>query len=316
MPCYDNYITIDGTTPSRSGLYAVDLPGVDLSMLSLLTKEDQADYEEFWVMIYKKAWDNLIADVSAKLQKVFYIDTKIVSRETSKYKTGLNSGSALAGVTIEFKLPKYAKIHIVSVDVKSAQDYASPEVVIEVYDTDADGDLLSTTMQEVSEGKNTIFIDQDYDVDKVFVAYDPAALSFYQTENKRYDTSYLYWSCDACEFNYCGSYTGIIKQVGGGGLNVKFNVVCSIDKFVCENINLFKQAFYYRIGLELVTERRFGNRLNKYMTMTLERQEELMGFYNAQYTQFLSVSLDTQQMDEDPYCFRCKELVSKRGQIP
>jgi len=314
MLCYDLYITTDRTIPSRSGLYAEDLPGVDSSIWELLKKEDQTE-EDFWEMIYKKAWDNFISDLNHALQGKFYVDTKLVSRETSQFKTDVNFATGLSGVTIEFTLPRYARLHIVSVDVFSDQAYQSPEAIIKVYHNDESGDLLSETSQEVGEGKNTIFIDQDYEVNKVFVSFDPETYAFRETENKRYSTPYIYFGCDECLFD-CGGYQGRILQVNGGGLNVKYNVFCSPEKFACENINLFKQAFFFRIGLEIIYERRFGNRLNRFMTMTLERQEELMEFYNTNFVDNLARSIKSQNMDEDHYCFTCKELVSKRASIP
>lgn len=314
MACYDNYITTDRSIPSRSGLYAVDLPGMEPSMWELLAKEDQ-DGEEFWAMIYKKAWDNFISELTHQLQDRFYVDSKLISRETSQFKVELNTSIGLAGVTIEFNLPRYARLHVVSVGVNSADNYDSPEVLIQVYEDDENGELLSEHSQEVSEGRNTIFIDQDYEVDKIFVAYDPEVYSFKQTENKRYDTPYISWGCDECAFD-CGGYRGKIVQINGGGLNVKYNVYCSAEKFACENINLFKQAFFYRIGLEIVTERVMGNKLNKFMTMTEERYEQFLEYYTKTFSENLSRSMRSQNMAEDPYCFTCKEIVSKRSSTP
>lgn len=285
-------------------------------MLELLKRADQTEVSELWQLLYTNAWNNLIGDVTAKLQGKFFVDTKIVSRETSQFKESINGAATLAGVKIVFTLPRYAKIHIVSVDVQSQADYDSPECVIQVYDTDADGDLLSEDGQAIETGKAIIFIDRDYDVSSLFVAYDPAVLSFKSTENKKYVTPYLLWSCDECTFIYCDSYVGTITQVNGGGLNVKYNVICSVDKYVCENINLFRQCLYYRIGLEIMAERRFGFRLNKYVTMTLERQQELWNFYTEQYQNFLGVALDSQQMQEDPYCFKCQGVVGIKSEVP
>lgn len=285
-------------------------------MLELLTKEDQVDYLDFWEMIYKRAWDNFISDLTHALQDKFFVDSKLVSRETSQFTTGVNTAGGLAGVTIEFQLPRYARLHIISVDVWSSLDYASPEFTVSVYDEDADGDLLSETSQELTEGKNTVFVDQDYEVDKVFVAFDTDQFALRPTENKRYlDSPYVNYSCEECWFD-CGGYLGKVVQINGGGVNVKYNVVCSIEKFACENINLFKQAIYYRTGLEMVVERMLGNRINKYMTMTEERQDELMLYYSKEYEKNLGQAVRSQNMMEDPYCFTCKEMISKRGSTP
>lgn len=314
MTCYSGYITQNRTIPSRSHLYAEDLPGIDSGLWEALNKSDQ-DPDEFWEMIYEKAWNNFISDLTAALQGKFYVDSKLISRETSQLKHDVNLSADIAGVTIEFKLPRYAKIHIVSVDVFSDQEYASPEWLISVYDTDENGELLSESSESLSEGRNTIFIDQDYEASKLFVAFDPAIFAFRETENKKYNTPYYTWSCDECAFD-CGGYEGKIKQINGGGLNVKYNVICSVEKYACENINLFKQAFFFRIGLEIIFERRFGNRLNKYMTMTLERQEELMTFYNSNFVDNLERSVKSTDMTEDPYCFACKHLVTSKSSTP
>lgn len=316
MSCYDEYITIDPSTPSRSGLYAVNLPGVELSMLELLTKEDQADYLEFWEMIYKRSWDNFISDLTGELQDKFFVDSKLVSRETSQFNAGINEAGGLAGVTIEFQLPRYARLHIVSVDLWSAQDYASPEFQVKVYDQDADGDLLSTTSQPIVEGRNTVFIDRDYETSKVLVTFDTDDYQLRPTENKRYTTfPYITYNCQECLFD-CGGYQGRVTQYNGGGLNVRYNVVCSVEKFACENINLFKLAFFNKIGLELVIERRLGNRINRFMTMTEERQDEFMAYYTTEYNMHLKRSVRSQHMMEDPYCFTCKEAVSAKASTP
>jgi len=315
MTCYQNYVTVDRSIPSRSGLYANDLPGVELAMGDLLTKEDQANADEFWEMICKKAWDNFISELTHALQDKFYVDSKLISRETSQFNTSI-SGSGLSGVTIEFQLPRYARLHIVSADIWGVDAYSSPEFEVKVFDQVEDGDLLGTFTQETEEGANTIFIDQDFNTNKVFVAFDADIYSLRQTDNKRYlNSPYINFTCRECYFD-CGGYAGRITQENGGGLNVKYNVVCSVEKFACENINLFKQAFYFRIGLELVYERMLGNQINKYMTMTLERQDELLSFYETKFNQNLERSVRSQSMFEDPYCFSCKSMVSKRTELP
>lgn len=318
MPCYENYITIDPSTPSRSGLYAVNLPGMELAVFNSLPREDQADYLEFWSMIYKRAWDNFISDLTDAMQSKFYVDSKLVSRETSQFSDSLNLSTGLAGVTIEFALPRYARLHIVSADLITENGYASPEFELQVRNDSADGELLYSTTDELTSGRDSVFIDQDFEVNKVFVGYDADVYTLRSTELKRYNnlySPYYYFDCNTCEFD-CGGYKGRIEQINGGGLNVKYNVVCSIEKFACENINLFKQAIFHRVGLELVYERIFGNRLNRFMTMTLERKDEFLTFYNTEYMKFLNQAVKGQNMKEDTYCFSCRDIVSVRSQTP
>lgn len=314
MPCYTDYIGLDRTLDSRSGLYAEDLPGVEIALLEGLQKPEQDDYLETWEMIERNAWNNLIGDLTERLQDKFIIDLKLLSRETSQFKDDANGATGLAGVLIGFNLPRYAKIHIVSVDVYSEAEYDSPEATIEFYD-DEGGELLHSVSSEITTGKNTINVDHDFETDKVFIAFNPEENSFRSTENRKYLTPYISWSCDECAWD-CGHYRGTVKQIYGGGLNVKYVVYCSIEKFLCENINLFRSAYYWAIGIALIHERRYGNRLNRFMTMIIERAEELTDFYKTEYEKYLNSAVKNQNIEEDPYCFSCRRVVSKRTSLP
>lgn len=287
-------------------------------MLEHLTKTEQEDYVAFHEMIERRAWLNLVSDASIALQDKFFVESKIVARETSQFTSEVNTGQGMAGISIEFDLPKYARIHIVSVDVMSAEDYQSPEGQIIIFDGDASGQVLAEVSNTLSEGRNTIFVDQDFEVSKLFIAFDPESYQFRKTEIKRYNSYYGSWDKLSCTFPCYGQYgyQGTIKQINGGGLNVKFNVVCSIEKFVCENINLFKKAFFYRYGAELMDEALLGNRLSKYTTMTEERATERSEYFGTKYTSNIDEAIKSHNIIEDPLCFKCKNTVMSKSIIP
>jgi hypothetical protein len=111
-------------------------------------------------------------------------------------------------------------------------------------------------------------------------------------------------------------YSGTVTQENGGGLNVKYNVVCSVEKYVCENINLFKTAYWYRIGVELMDEALLGNRLNRFTTMTEERATERSGYFGTKYTNNITEATKSANIKEDPICFSCKNTVHAKTVIP
>lgn len=313
--CFDDYITIsEATAESRSGYYATDLPGIDRDLLDGIARNQDVspadDADNIWETIYKRAKNNLVSDVSKNLQDKFFLDLKIISRETSVITDTLNTGSSLAGVTLEFNLPKYAKLHIISIGVYSASVYGSAPI-FKVYDTDQNGELLETITTAISLGRNTINVDSDYEADKVFIAYNPATYSFRQTENKYYANSYNYFDTVMCDQCFYGDpdFRGSVVQINYGGLNIKYVVYCSIEKYVCENIVLFKDALLYKIGHEITVERRLGERLNQYTLMIKERWDELEGFYKAQYEQNLMNTINSANIHEDDLCFSCKNTV-------
>lgn len=317
MACPTDLITTDKSIPSRLGLYANGLPGVTLSLFDDLTKDEQEDYLEFWDDIYQRSWDNFVSDVQTLLADKFHIDLKLISRETSKYQAGLNEASGLAGVLIEFPLSRYSRFHLVSISVKSnAAVDTSPGAAFPIYD-DEDGNLIDTVYGELVAGLNEVPVDQDFDTqtDKIFVAFDPEEVSLKKTENRYFDTDEISSDKLSCSFP-CGYGEGSVRQINGGGVNVKFNIYCSIAKVICENINLFKMAFWYRIGVELMIERRLTDRMGRFVNMTEERAVELMTIYQGEYDKHLKNSVKSLNMREDPVCFQCGSIVDASTVLP
>lgn len=316
--CFDNYITLsESVLPSRSGRYATDLPGIDINMIDAIARDDSQDSDDIWPTIYKRAYRNLISDSSKNLAQKFYTDLKLISRETSSFKTDTNSNQGYAGITLEFKLPRYAKVHIISVGVNSLQNYTTPGFELRFFENDQNGDELDSITEDVSIGKNTINIDQDFEVDKLFIAYNASTYSLKQTENKFFATPYNYFDTVTCDFCFWSDeWRGSVVQINGGGLNVKYLVYCSSEKFVCENIKLFEQALLYKIGHEITVERRLGERLNQFTIMTKERWDELEGFYKAQYEQDLMNTINQSNIPEDQVCYACKNTVMVESLLP
>ena len=311
MSCYSRYITTDRSSPSRSGLYAQDLPGVDAGIWSKINKESQTP-GELWTMLNDKAWQNLVSDVTSKLQDKFFVDSKLVSRETCTFKNSINDSTDPAGVNIKFELPRYARIHVINAQVHNPSDYAK-DVIVTI--GDKDGNQLFRVTQSVDPGIQDIFIDQEFDQCELVITYNAVDVDLYATETKYYRTGLRQYSCNTC-VNDCGGYIGQVTIINNGGLNVVYNVLCSIEKFVCQNINFFKEPFFYRIGLEIVTELRLGHRLNKYMTMTEERQDELLSYYDDLYQKKLEESIRSHNILEDQFCFTCKQIVQTVASLP
>ncbi len=317
MSAWDDYITLNTDIPSRSGLYANLLPGVTVALFADLTKDEQADLNECFADIYRIAKINLAGDVQGKLGNKFHYDQKLVTRETSKFLATENIASQLAGIKLESVLPKYARLHVISVGVFSEEDLASPGLEINFYDTDENGELLLTLDEGINSGRNTLNVDADFEVDKLFIAFNPANFRLRGSENKFYNVAgFDKLSCTfPCGYPGYG-YGMSVNQIGGGGLNVKFVVTCSIDKFICENINIFKTAFWYRIGVDLMRERILTDRFTRFTALTEERATQLMALYESEYQKHLMNSVDTINIDEDPVCFECKGTVESQSLIP
>jgi hypothetical protein len=319
---WDNIITLSSDTESRSGLYAVDLPGVTLNLFDDLTKDEQDDFNDCWSSIYNRAKNNFIKDVQGRLADKFHIDRKLVSRETSKFQTSENTYSGYAGINLVYSMPKYAKIRVVSISVNALTSIS--DFVIKFYEDDTSGTLLYSKTVDLDAGQNTINIDQDFEViDTLFVGYDAASFSLYKTENKYYaNTLYSFFNDISCSFPcWGGQFNGGVTQVNGGGVNVKAVIFCSIEKFILENINLFNLAFWYRVGVEIMKERITSDRFNRFTTLDKDRAVELMSVYMDEYTNegktgHLDLSVKNLRIQEDPICFECQSPVSSAQLLP
>jgi hypothetical protein len=307
----EGYITPSKDTPSRSGLYANGLPGVTLQLFDDLTKDEQEDWEEFWGDIYQRAIVNFVSDIQALLSDKFLIDLKLVSRETSKFENELNTTGEIAGIKIHYLLPRYGKTQVVTIEVSSP---SSQQIVVDFHDKDENGKLLYSLTSDLVEGINIINVDTDFSVDELFISYDSAVTSLDKTTNRYYD-DYLIYDTISCSFP-CYSGTGSVTQVNDGGLNVVFNSICSINKVVEQNINIFKDALWYKIGQELVFERIHSDRFNRWTTLSQERAKELIEDYDYWVTQKNSNAIKSLRMKEDPICFNCKSIVSQTYQLP
>lgn len=310
-----SYITASKDTPSRSGLYANGLPGVTLALLSSLTKDEQEDWEEFWSDIYSRAITNFVGDVQGKLADKFNIDLQLLSRETSSFLDDLNTGTGTPGVKMIYTLPKYGVVHVVQIEVYS--DTNQSDVVFAFYEEDADGRELYEKTTDLVEGINTINIDQDFAVDKLFIGYDVEAVSIRKTKNRYFDScEYYEFSDTSCLFPCYGNSRGSVSHIYGGGLNVIYNVHCSISKFVEDNINVFKEAFWYRIGLELIRERIFSDRFTRWSTMTPDDAASKEAAYAKECELKLNNAIRSLRLKEDPICFACKSTVYASYQTP
>lgn len=319
MACLDDLVTPDKSTPSRTGLYANLLPGVTLALLDDLTKDEQEDYLEFWEDLYTRTKANFVNDVQTLMADKFHLDLKLVSRETSQFNDTTNPTGSISGVQIYFYMPKYARIYIVSIGVDSLNVHDTPEAQFYVYDTDQNGRLLDTISSDLVAGLNTVNVDTEYEVQqRLFIGYNSSLLSLKQTDNRYFNNiPYSYFDKLSCSYPCFGSdFTASIYQINGGGLNVIFNIVCSIEKFICENVNIFKTAFWWRIGVELMAERIMSDRFNRWTTLTTERAVELSKIYNDEYDKQLKNSVRNLKVLEDTYCFNCKSTVSAQPLLP
>ncbi len=318
MTCFSGYITAENSVASKSGMYFTQLSGCTISLLDDLTKEDQTDYNECFDYLYTAAQRNLKVDVQKKLANRFHIDKKLITRETSEFKADFNTGNELAGVKIKVTLPKYARVHILSISMIAEDVSPAPTGEFFIFKDDADGELLATITGEIEAGRNRIDVYEEFEHETLFIAYDPSGLSLKQTKNLYYplDGGVSGWNDLACTFSCWFGGEGSVYHINGGGLNIKFIVYCSMEKVLCENLPLFGSALLYKLGIETMKERITSQKVNRTTVLTTERAAELLKVFTDDYDEALDAATMNLKMTEDPICFLCKRTVSVRTSLP
>jgi hypothetical protein len=315
--CFQNYITLEGLSPEinpRSGLYVNRLPGVTLGMFTGLMSEDLTDVNEYWKILYERAVNNFIEEVSSRVDQEFNVEKVIDSQRSGVFNKpfALNDSSEEeSGVKLELIKTKYSVTEIQAIDIYSVGSPDPTGVLIKIIDDETDKILWSDEV-DLEEGLNTIDVFESFDSKKLRVVYRASEVASYTT-NRYKDDNYSYVnrkSCDPCE-----SGDTKITQYNGGGLIVEFITKCSIEAFICSQISRFKHALWYFIGVELMTDARLSQNTNCF---TIDKAEavERLGLYELEFKKILDNAIRRLRIKDDIVCFDCKGTISKVTVLP
>ncbi len=71
--------------------------------------------------------------------------------------------------------------------------------------------------------------------------------------------------------------------------------------FICENQADFADVWWYLLGAELMLERAYTSRMNRYSTIDRESAVELKDHYNTEYAKALKEAVDAIKIPEDEH---------------
>jgi len=80
---------------------------------------------------------------------------------------------------------------------------------------------------------------------------------------------------------------------------------------ICQNKTLFSRAYWYLLGIEVLTEQLYSSKLNQFTTVNLQRLNELRAEYQVEYSKSLEQVAGGLKLSCD--CFiECNESVQLR----
>lgn len=324
--CLDNYIGLRGcgsTTPP-SGLYVNDLPGMSLENLVTLTNTDEPTYSDIWTMVQTRAQQRFSLDVRQEMGKHYKLNTLMQGINVGNDVGSLAASvpAQYAGFTIElidenyeFVPSPFASIHVQQIVFFADQIYNGAQ--FDIVDLDSGLTLLTKTADLIS-GKNVIEINTTFHNLYVNPSWRIAVLVNMGTVANLLDLVLPYnrsmMSC--CDVRLQGFTSDGAVSAGSFGNNTYgmsgiFSIVCNWDAMICQNKTLFSRAYWYLLGIEVLTEQLYSSKLNQFTTVNLQRLNDLRAEYQVEYNKSLEQAASGLKLSCD-CCIECNESVQLR----
>lgn len=327
--CLRDYIGLRGCAADEplSGLYLTDQPGISLISIDKVADSDKQTYLGVWDSLNKRALNTLATDTIAAFSKRFHLKrlTESVKLPQNVDTTSTTAPSAeLRGYSIELQYLSNTTdarsglqvIHLQEVKMYSAAVVTTDFKIIDV-DT---SEILETKSVDLVTGWNTIWTEVDLIAYHVFIGYDATAVTSVYLNLPEDDTSpcgcgCLWFCCgDTCGgVIQGGTYDEATETLDTGvntfGLAGTVSVQCTYETILCNNKSLFKMALFNLLAYELMRERIFTERVNKFTTVDLDKAERMMPEFYAAYQKELQQAVDGIDLNTADCCLVCEAQV-------
>ena len=340
MNCLIDWIGLDSCTNTvtpESGEYINSLPGIELRQIQAIADDDQQTFLSVWADVQARAAKRFKSDLIYMFSKRYtirqikelinmgkQIDPTVIELAANNY----------VGHTIELNQntddqivnSNYSAIFIQEVKFYAIVAPATDNVTLKIFDLDLGVELYTTTLStSVTAGWQRVAINQNFNVRRIFVCVDSANIDTVELSisGKNY---FQNWCCGMALVNGATAPNTTEPETytegdNTFGVSTIFSVVCQYDNLVCNNKEHFGTAWKYCLGIELMTERIFTSRLNRWTTTDLNRAKELNKYFNLMYVGgadeatgnvsegFLTQAVDTIELDCHDACFECNNQI-------
>lgn len=294
-----------------------------MKQLTSLTDDEAATFTALWDVIQTRAESRFSIDVRDAMGKHFKLSTINQAINLGK-KVGSTSTAApsnYSGFTIELVdegVIDFRPSALTYISIQTLQFYAdaadATEVkTVKIWDIETGAELFTTSVTLVA-GWNTIQVNTKLTGSfntlpkSVFCGISSSALSVYEM-----DVPSSVSATGCCQARVRGAYTSQTSDVTSDeltftdntyGLSAVFNVQCAWDGMVCQNKDLFARAYWYCLGVELLTEQIYSTKLNSYTTINLTQAKTLRDEFIQEYNKSLIQVCDNIHLDCD-CCIEC-----------
>lgn len=315
MNCLLDYIGIKGCTfaTSLSGLYINDLPGVEFQNIEQIANPEQVDYAGVWADVQKLGLRKFKLDVIAEFGNRYKLNE---IAQTVNLGKGIDSTSTTAaavqwrGFTIELNQSTdtlvNSNLQLLSIQTLNLYIPGAIDTTVKIFDLDT-GEELFTKSVTGALGWNLVQVNTIFSARRIFCCYDATLIASSLLDISTFDLqgfngqgggcdcgftdNYLWYfwgrGCSARVQGAYSSKTSTVTSVTSGtntfGLSGIFSLKCGYDNVVCWNKEHFATALLYCLGAQLMTERIYASRLNRWTTIDLEKAKRLRKEFELSY---------------------------------
>jgi len=300
LDCLKDYIGIRGctNTTSISGIYINDfLPGVEWKQIDQIADSDQLSFVQVWEDIQNRSIARFRNDVNSSLQNRFVNNGLASGYLLKQIFQSNNLGQIIDAITtfapvnesrgIKIHLSNFGS-NLQSIHIQSLNLYTNAIYAVAIVVKDLDTNLTLDTFNVTSViGWNLVNVGKNYSSKNLSITYNSTLITSVSLDINNvngYDAS-----CDCVCYNMdsCNAYVTGIKGANqtsdSFGLSAIFSVKCTYDNLVCNNKSNFLSSWAYLLGAELMTERIYSSRINRWTTIDKARATELRKEFEARY---------------------------------
>lgn len=296
-------------------MYINDLAGIEFDNIEELADADQVSWTGVWADVQNRALRRFKLDV---LGKISGFDKKYRLKQiTQTVDLGRSVDAAdttapdtqRRGHTIELNEINAtcvcSNMQVIYIQSTSFYSTFAGALSIEYRNIDTQELLLTKTFTAVT-GWNLVKVEHEFEVARLSVTIDTTALTTVNLDLTGFGLdlwnsgqkscgcsagfgSYLWfeWGC-ACTSIVQGYEFDLISTTetyatNTFGMSSVFSIKCSYNNIVCKNKMHFANAFLYLLGSELMTERLYSSRLNRWTTVDRVKAQALREEFEIQY---------------------------------
>ena len=330
MSCFTGFIGVRGCSgvDSESGLFINNLPGVTLQSLDMVANSEQATFVNLFRDIELRAGMKLENDIVTYLKKRYKLKNITQSVNFGKR---IDSQITPTPITDEWRgfsvdlgwVPNGSQVsesQLQVINVQSLSLYVDsvPTSPVQMYIVDKEtGEYLwSYSFMPAGSGWHDIPVNEQFSTTALMCMYnakdlDTASLTIPMSAYGLCQScvSYLYGpNCKAQLYGYRSIGTNPMVYENGSdsfGLTGTFNIGCTYNNIICDNKMNFASTLLYAMGIELMLETLYSERLNEFTTIKAQDAEALKGIFQAEYESRLANALDGIEISTRNCCIEC-----------